>query len=151
MGRKSVITVEVTSKLPVNMEEDKDIMFKISYTYHGGKRTTPVFIKRDTLINSTFEQFADILKHEIRYISDLGKIRITYRDEDGVDIDLTEERFQWQMRDAMNFSRKLSMNVIEGVSPASPVQSVIPKRFKRDMCEKDLKKIRAKHSHSQSV
>ena len=56
------------------MEEDKDIMFKISYTYHGGKRTTPAFIKRDTLLNSTFEQFADILKHEIRYISDLGKI-----------------------------------------------------------------------------
>ena len=27
------------------------------------------------------------------------------------------------------------MNVIEGVSPASPVQSVIPKRFKRDTCE----------------
>ena len=117
------------------MEEDKDIMFKISYTYHGGKRTTPVFIKRDTLLNSTFEQFADILKHEIRYISDLGKIRITYRDEDGVDIDLTEERFQWQMRDAMKFSEKLSMNVIEGESPASPVQSVIPKRFKRDTCQ----------------
>ena len=75
------------------------------------------------------------MKHEIRYISDLGKIRITYRDEDGVDIDLTEERFQWQMRDAMKFSEKLSMNVIEGVSPASPVQSVIPKRFKRDTCE----------------
>ena len=124
------------------MEEDKDIMFKISYTYHGGKRTTLVFIKRDTLLNSTFEQFADILKHEICYISDLGKIRITYRDEDGIDIDLTEERFQWQMRDAMKFSEKLSMNVIEGVSPASPVQSVIPK---------DLKEIHAKHSHSQSV
>ena len=94
------------------MEEDKD-MFKISYTYHGGKRTTPVFIKRDTLLNSNFERFADILKHEIRYISDLGKIRIT---EDGVEIDLTEEIFQWQMRDAINFSEKLSINVIEGVS-----------------------------------
>ena len=119
----------------MKIEEDKDTMFKISYTHHGGKRTMPVFIKRYTLLNSTFEQFADILKHEIRYISDLGKIRITYRDEDGVDIDLTEERFQWQMRDAMKFSEKLSMNVIEGVSPASSVQSVIPKRFKRDMCE----------------
>ena len=75
------------------MEEDKDIMFKINYTCHGGKRTTPVFIKRDTLLNSTFEQFADILKHEIGYISDLPKRRITDRDENGVDIDLTEERF----------------------------------------------------------
>ena len=89
------------------MEKDKDIMFKISYIYHCVKRTTPVFIKRDTLLNSTFEQFADILKHEIRYISDLGKIRITYRDEDGVDIDLTDERFQWQMRDTMKFSEKI--------------------------------------------
>ena len=35
----------------------------------------------------------------------------------------------------MKFSEKLSMNVIEGVSPASPVQSVIPTRFKRDTCE----------------
>ena len=86
----------------------------------------------NTLLNSTFEQSADILKHEIRYISDLGKIRITYRDGDGVDIDLTEERFQWQLRDVMKLSEK---NVIEGVSPASPVQSVIPKRFKRDTCE----------------
>ena len=51
------------------MEKDKVIMFKISYIYHGGKRTMPVFIKRDTLLNSTFEQFADILKRGIRHIS----------------------------------------------------------------------------------
>ena len=59
------------------MEEDIDIMFKISYTYNHGERTMPIFIERDTRLNSTLEQFADILKHEIRCISDLGKIRIT--------------------------------------------------------------------------
>ena len=117
------------------MEEDKDIIFKIRYTCHGGKRTPPVFIKRDILLNSTFEQFADILKRDIRYISDLGKIRITNRDEDGVDIYLTGKRFQWQMRDVMKFSAKLSVNVIKGMSPASPIQSVISKRFKRHTCE----------------
>ena len=55
------------------MEGDKDIMSKISYTANRGERTTPVYIKRNTLLNSTFEQFADILKREIRYIYDLAK------------------------------------------------------------------------------
>ena len=69
----SLKNFEVASKWlgPVKMEEDKDIMFTLIM---GGKRTTPVFIKRDTLLNSTFEQFADILKREILCISDLTLI-----------------------------------------------------------------------------
>ena len=64
-------------------------------------------------IDSTFEQFPmEILKHKIHYIFNLGKIQRTYKGEDRVDIEMTVERFQWQMRDTVKFSEKLSMNVI---------------------------------------
>ena len=96
-------------------------MLKINYDYHGNTRCTPVFIRQDDILKFSYDQFVENIKREVPFIAKLGQVRCTYQDEERLDIDFTPQRFAWQIMDAMRYSRKITINILEGLSPAPDI------------------------------
>ena len=89
-------------------------------------RTTPVFMDSKLLESLTYEDFVTFIRSNVRYLSQIGKFRMTIIDGDDLDSKV------WQIRDVMKRLNKLVLNVFESSSIPTANTETFSKKSSQD-------------------